>query len=56
MSTISAKNVNGVAQCVFTRPVSVTREISGGIEKEFDLGGDSFYLLAALGPMNGKDI
>lgn len=54
LSTISAQTINGAAQCVFSRPAAVIREISGGATSTFDLNKESYFLLAASGKTNGK--
>ncbi|XP_077966050.1 uncharacterized protein LOC120335863 [Styela clava] len=51
-----ASTTNGVAQCVFTRPASVTKTISNGVSKDFDITKEEYYLLGAIGPMNGTEI
>ena len=44
MVSISAQTENGVAECTFTRPASVSK---GGLT--FDLTTDNFRLIQAIG-------
>ena len=52
MASISAQTENGVAECTFTRPASVSK---GGLT--FDLTTDNFRLIQAIGTIeqSGKN-
>lgn len=45
--------MNGVGQCVFTRPAKVSKVISNDEEHEFDLIKNDYFVLLAMGTMAG---
>lgn len=51
----TASTSNGVAGCQFTRHESVTKNISGGVPKTFNLSSDDFYVLIASSIYPGAD-
>ena len=47
---MSAATTNGVAQCSFQRPASITKEIIGGEMRDFNLVEEDFFILQAFAP------
>ena len=49
---MSAATINGVAQCSFQRPASITKEISDGEMLDFNLVAEDYFILQAFASWN----
>lgn len=53
LTRISSSTNNGVAECEFMRAVSISKVISNGINYDFDLSAQNYWILLADGSVVG---